>query len=115
MKTKNHELSTEQKQLARKIISDPVLFAERIFGAQLWEKQIEILRSIQKNRRTAVRACHSSGKTFVMAIAALWWLARYADGIVLTTSSTFRQVKTQLWPEIHRLIGQAKIHYPALG
>jgi phage terminase large subunit len=115
MKTKNHELSTEQKTLARKIISDPVLFANRIFGAQLWEKQIEILRSIQKNRRTAVRACHSSGKTFVLAIAALWWLARYADGIVLTTSSTFRQVKTQLWPEIHRLIAQAKVHYPALG
>jgi len=115
MKTNNHELSTEQKKLARKIISDPVFFANRIFGAQLWDKQIEILRSIQKSRRTAVRACHSSGKTYVLAIAALWWLARYADGIVLTTSSTFRQVKTQLWPEIHRLIAQAKIHYPALG
>jgi phage terminase large subunit len=115
MKTNNHELSTEQKKLARKIISDPVFFANRIFGAQLWDKQIEILRSIQKSRRTAVRACHSSGKTYVLAIAALWWLARYADGIVLTTSSTFRQVKTQLWPEIHRLIAQAKIDYPALG
>lgn len=115
MKTKNHELSTEQKKVARNIVGDPVLFAESIFGAKLWEKQVEILRSIQKNRRTAVRACHSSGKTFVLAIAALWWLARYVDGIVLTTSSTFRQVKTQLWPEIHRLIAQAKVPYPALG
>jgi len=41
-------------------------------------------------------------------------LARYPDGIVLTTSSTFRQVKTQLWSEIHRLIAQAKVHYPEL-
>jgi hypothetical protein len=34
------------------------------------------------------------GKTYAMAVAALWWLARYDDGIVLTTSSTFRQVKS---------------------
>lgn len=27
-----------------------------------------------------------------------------ARGIVLTTSSTFRQIRTQLWAEIHRLV-----------
>ena len=54
------------------------------------------------------------GKTYALAVAALWWLARYPDGIVLTTSSTFRQVKTQLWSEIHRLIAQAKVDYPEL-
>jgi phage terminase large subunit len=113
MKTKQ-ELSAQQKALARRMVSDPVLFATHVFGAQLWERQVEILRSIQKCRRTAIRSCHGSGKTYVLAVAALWWLARYADGIVLTTSSTFRQVKTQLWPEIHRLVAQAKVHYPEL-
>jgi phage terminase large subunit len=113
MKAKE-ELSTQQKTLARRVVSDPVLFATHVLGAQLWERQVEILRSIQKCRRTAIRSCHGSGKTYVLAVAALWWLARYADGIVLTTSSTFRQVKTQLWPEIHRLVAQAKVHYPEL-
>jgi phage terminase large subunit len=113
MKTKQ-ELSAQQKALARRMVSDPVLFANHVLGAQFWERQVEILRSIQKCRRTAIRSCHGSGKTYVLAVAALWWLARYADGIVLTTSSTFRQVKTQLWPEIHRLVAQAKVHYPEL-
>jgi hypothetical protein len=45
---------------------------------------------------------------------ALWWLARYPEGIILTTSSTQRQVRTQLWLEIHRAVAQAKIPYPSL-
>ena len=75
---------------------------------------MEILRSIKNQRRTAIKACHGVGKTFTLAVAALWWLARYHEGIVLTTSSTQRQVRTQLWLEIHRLAKGAKIRYPEL-
>jgi phage terminase large subunit len=114
MKTKAQEPSSQRKTLARRVLGDPVLFATTVLGAQLWEGQIEILRSIQNCRRTAIRSCHGVGKTYALAVAALWWLARYPDGIVLTTSSTFRQVKTQLWSEIHRLIAQAKVQYPEL-
>jgi phage terminase large subunit len=114
MKTENHELTDQQKTYARKLISDPVLFASSVLAAELWERQIEILRSIQICRRTAIRSCHGVGKTYALAVAALWWLACYDDGIVLTTSSTFRQVRTQLWSEIHRLIAQAKVQYPEL-
>src|SRR5271156_1688929 len=46
--------------------------------------------------------CHGVGKTFTLALAALWWLVRWADGIVLTAAPIFRQVGTQLWSEIHR-------------
>ncbi len=114
MKTEKHELSPQQKTLARRVVTDPVLFGTNVLGAQLWEQQIEILHSIQNCRRTVIRSCHGVGKTYALAVAALWWLARYPDGIVLTTSSTFRQVKTQLWSEIHRLIAQARVHYPEL-
>jgi len=114
MKTKKHALSPQQKTFGRRVISDVVLFATAVLGVELWERQIEILRSIQNCRRTAIKSCHGIGKTFALAVAALWWLARYPDGIVLTTSSTFRQVKTQLWSELHRLIAQAKVHYPEL-
>jgi hypothetical protein len=47
-------------------------------------------------------------------VAALWWLARYTQGIVLTTSPTQRQVRTQLWSEIHRAVERAKVPYPPL-
>src|SRR5579864_816469 len=114
MKTEKHELSPQQKTLARRVVTDPVLFGTNVLGAQLWERQIEILHSIQNCRRTAIRSCHGVGKTYALAVAALWWLARYDDGIVLTTSSTFRQVKTQLWSEIHRVVAHAKVPYPEL-
>src|ERR1700683_1423133 len=110
MKTKTEEvLSPEQKEFVRKVVSDPVLFATHVLGLDLWPKEVEILRSIKNHRRTAIKACHGVGKTFTLAVAALWWLARYREGIVLTTSSTQRQVRTQLWLEIHKLVKGAKI------
>ena len=45
----------------RKAIVDPVLFAHRILGVELWEQQIEILHSIRHNRKTAIKACHAAG------------------------------------------------------
>ncbi len=72
------------------MISAPVLFAKYILGVKLWQGQVEILRSIKRNRRTAIKACNASGKTFALAIATLWWLARYREGIVLATSPTQR-------------------------
>ncbi len=115
MKTKNNqELSAEQKAFVTKAVSDPVLFANQFLGVDLWEREAEILRSIQHRRRTAIKACHGVGKTFTLADATLWWLARYPEGIVLTTSATQRQVKTQLWFEIHRAAERAKVPYPKL-
>ena len=115
MKTKNnHELSVEQKAFVKKVVRDPVLFAIHILSVSLWEREADILRSIKTHRRTAVKACHGVGKTFTLALAVLWWLARYRDGIVLTTSPTQRQVRTQLWSEIHRAVERAKVPYPKL-
>ena len=114
MKKNSDELSTQQKLFVKKVMKDPVLFATHILGVDLWQREAEILRSIQQHRRTAVKACHSVGKTFTLSVGALWWLARYPHGIVLTTSPTQRQVRTQLWTEIHRLVDRARIPYPKL-
>jgi hypothetical protein len=116
MKTNsNNELSSEQKSSVRKMIIDPVLFAVHILGVNLWDREAEILESIKTHRRTAVKAAHGVGKTFTLALATLWWLARYPEGIVLTTSPTQRQVRTQLWSEIHRAVEHAKVPYPKLN
>jgi hypothetical protein len=107
-------LTPEQISMFKNVVRDPVLFATHVLGLDLWPKEVEILRSIKNHRRTAIKACHGVGKTFTLAVAALWWLARYREGIVLTTSSTQRQVRTQLWLEIHKLVKGAKIRYPEL-
>jgi hypothetical protein len=62
--------------------------------------QATILESIANNRRTAVKSCHASGKTFISAAAVLWWVTTYPDAIAITTAPTNFQVKTVLWGEI---------------
>jgi hypothetical protein len=115
MKTKNrHELLAEQQEFVKNVLRDPVLFATHFLGVELWESEVELLRSIQTNRRTAIRVCHAVGKTFTLAVAALWCTVRYDEGIVLTTSPTQRKVRTQLWSEIHRQVEPAKVPYPPL-
>ena len=110
----NHELSAKQISFMKGVMRDPVLFANHVLGVSLWEREAEILHSIKNHRRTAVKACHGVGKTFTLAMATLWWLARYREGIVLTTSPTQRQVRTQLWSEIHRAVERARVPYPKL-
>lgn len=113
-KKNSNELSAEQKAFVRDIVRDVVSFASNVLGLDLWDREIEILQSIKTHQRTAVKACHGVGKTFTLAVAALWWLARYREGIVLSTSPTQRQVRTQLWSEIHRLVEAARVPYPKL-
>ncbi len=113
-KGNDNGLTPEQIAMFKNVVRDPVLFASHVLGLELWPREVEILRSIKNHRRTAIKACHGVGKTFTLAVAALWWLARYHEGIVLTTSSTQRQVRTQLWLEIHRLAKGARIPYPEL-
>jgi hypothetical protein len=108
-------MTCEQQNSAQIVIKDPVLFTTHIMGANLWEREVEILRSIRHQRRTAIKACHGVGKTFTLAQAALWWLVRYHDGIVLTTAPTLRQVETQLWAELHRVAACSKFGFPEIN
>ena len=96
-------------------VADPVTFARTFLRSDLWGTQENILRAIATNPRVAAKSCHASGKTFVGAVAALWWLTRYGDGIVITTAPSWTQVERVLWGEIHRLAAQSKIAYPPLS
>lgn len=84
---------------------NPVGFVEDVLGETIWTKQREILNSLRDNKRTTVSACHAPGKTFLAARAAAYWATVYPPGTtkIITTSTTFRQVKNVLWPHIRRL------------
>ena len=66
--------------------TDPGLFGKMILGVDLWRMQREILTAVGQHSRVVVKACHASGKSFAIAIAALWWLTAHRDGIVVTTA-----------------------------
>ena len=100
-------------QEASKMVEDPVEFAQVFLNVNISQSQQEILQSVAKFPRTAVKACHASGKTFIAAVLVLWWITRYQEAIAVTTAPTWMQVKRLLWGEIHRLTYHAKIEYPA--
>lgn len=106
--------SRKQKRVNRAadILLNPVLCASRVLNSSLWLKQQEILLSLATHRKTAVKACHASGKTHVAAIATLWWLITHPNGIVVTTAPTWTQVERVLWGEIHTAVNRSSYGFP---
>lgn len=83
---------------------DPVWWVDDRLGEHVWSKQQQILESVRDNRRTAVRSCHSAGKSFIASRLAAWWIECHPPGeaFVVTTAPTGRQVRAILWREIGR-------------
>lgn len=79
---------------------NPVGFCEDWLGSHFWSKQREIVESVFLNTKTAVRSCHSSGKTFTAADVVLAFLILCAPAKVITTAPTWAQVNDLLWSEI---------------
>lgn len=87
---------------------DPVGFARDILGVELWICQREICDLVVENPEVSVRACYASGKTFLAACLALWWLWTRPVCLVVSTAPTARQVEELLWAEINDLHSSAK-------
>jgi hypothetical protein len=84
---------------------DPIAWAEERAGLELWSKQREILMSVRDHSNTAVKSCHSAGKSFISAVTAAWWIDVHPPGLarVVSTAPTSKQVDAVLWYEINRL------------
>lgn len=90
-------------------IQDPVYFVQNILGGTPWSRQQEILRSIKVNRDTNVKSCHSAGKSWLAARAALWYLYSHPQSLVITTAPSNKQVRGILWKEIRVAHSEAKV------
>src|SRR5262249_4043629 len=97
------------------VVRDPVRFCHGLLRQELWPLQEAILPAVAGPSPVAVKACHASGKTFVAAVAVLWFVTRYRDGIVVTTAPTWVQVERLLWGEIHRAAQASRIAFPQLN
>lgn len=89
---------------------NPARWAEDVLGAELWSKQKEMLQSVVDNKRTAVKSCHSSGKSYTMGILACWWVCtRGFQSLVVSTAPTYSQVHSIVWNEIRKHWGLAEL------
>lgn len=84
---------------------DPVAWARERCHVHPWARQRDVLESIRDNPFTAVPSCHSTGKSWTVALAAAWWIDVHPAGtaLVVTTAPTGAQVKGILWKYINRL------------
>jgi phage terminase large subunit-like protein len=85
-----------------KYLADPVGWVGDRLGEFLWSKQRQIAESVRDNRRTAVRSCHSAGKSRIASRIASWWVDVHPPGeaFVVSTAPTYAQVHAILWEEI---------------
>jgi hypothetical protein len=100
--------AVDKKQAATRTerwAADPSLWVRERLNQHVWSKQAEILTSVQKNRRTAVRSCHGIGKSHVASLAVSHWLDSHPPGeaFVVTTAPTTAQVRAILWRYIRRI------------
>ncbi len=82
-------------------------FPELFLGMKPYEWQVRVLSDLNfKESRIAMKAANGSGKTSVVAAAAvLWHMLRFPDSLVVTTAGVWRQVEDQLWPSLRGYIG----------
>ena len=90
---------------------NPVGFVEDYLYGFLWSKQRQVCESVVKNRQTAVPSCHDTGKTYVAASIATWWIASHEPGeaFVVTMAPTAVQVDALLWREMNRIHRQGRL------
>src|SRR5678816_1250066 len=104
----------EQKRMRnlRDVVEDPRIFARVMLRHQVWSRQDEILHSVAKHARTAVKACHASGKTFTAAEVVLWWITVHPQAVAITTAPTWTQIENVMWSEIRNSVSGAHVKYP---
>lgn len=106
------EITRDKAEALRaKFIAEPKVFFSHFLGCQPWERQLEIVEAVRDNRVTSVRSCHASGKSWIAARIALWYLICYPNSKVITTAPTARQMEGVLWREINDAYTRSNIPF----
>ncbi|MCK5603501.1 hypothetical protein KAR91_16570, partial [Candidatus Pacearchaeota archaeon] len=88
-----------------------ILFVWEVLGVDKIESyQENILRSLIRYKRVAVRGPHGLGKTAVAAWFIIWLNTCHEDDVkVVTTASKWKQLAKFLWPEVRKWVRRADL------
>jgi len=91
----------------------PELWAKDILDDFLWSKQIEIMHSVRDHKQTAVKSCHSAGKSFITSRIMGWWLDprvhALGSAFALSTAPSWPQIEAILWRYLKRVHAKGKL------
>jgi len=89
-------------------LRDPLAWVSRFWPKMvLAPHQVEILQSVAATPETFCHSGNSLGKTRSAALAALWFFCTRFPARVIVSSSSNKQLKNALWPEVAKLIRRA--------
>jgi phage terminase large subunit len=89
----------------------PHEFAANRLQIQPWDKITEIIEAVRSGKRKIlVRSCNGAGKTTTIAALCNWKLHCFPDSLVLTTASSWTQVRRTLWGEIRKQARTAALY-----
>jgi phage terminase large subunit len=86
-------------------------FANERLGLKSWPKLAEIYDAFASGKRKIlVRSCNGAGKTTTIASLVNFVMTEYEDSMVLSTASSWTQVRRGLWGEIRAQARRAKLY-----
>jgi phage terminase large subunit len=85
-------------------------FAWHLCGLRPYPAQEAVLADLSQPYAEVAACCANGvGKTTMLAApTTLWHAMTFKNSVTITTSGVFRQVKEQMWPQIHNLARQFK-------
>lgn len=119
-----HQFEIMPKVLSRKrgaayrnaIQENPKSAMQNMLGQNPWTKQIELAEKVFAHTRVECSGCVASTKTYASAMIALLWLCRWGRGSrVFSLAPSFRQVDTNIWGYIPKIVQAAEDHGTPLG
>ncbi len=85
----------------------PVEFCEEVLGVDLDSWQRDALNNLQEYHFLAIRSGSGVGKTCLMSLATIWFLATKPFSKVPTTAPSQHQLYDLLWSEHHKWISKS--------
>lgn len=100
---------SQARVIARRIDNDACMFGTHVLGLSLWDGQRRILESVRNHRRTLVVSGHGCSKTNTLGILINETMTRHPECRIITSASTYDQVRKTLWSEVHKLNARAVV------
>jgi phage terminase large subunit len=88
---------------------NPYDFVVWILGVTPNEQQAEVLRSLPKSKRIAIRSGNGVGKTALESWIILWFMYSFPNCRIPCTAPTNHQLNDVLWSEIKKWLNQSKL------
>ena len=104
----DEELAQAAGFIAKTFKDDPEGYCKGVLGFTADRWQADVLSTINKYRRCAIRSGHGVGKTRLAASVVHWFMSTRSFPRIRCTANTEKQIMSVLWTELAKIHREAK-------